>query len=48
MQTRPVDEEQQKRNMQDPEIQALVNVLKSDEMKDWITEKYEGSVLPVA
>ena len=30
------------------EIQALVNVLKSDEMKDWITEKYEGSVLPVA
>ena len=30
------------------EIQALVNVLKSDEMKTWITEKYEGSVLPVA
>lgn len=30
------------------EIQALVNVLKSDEMKAWITEKYEGSVLPVA
>lgn len=30
------------------DIQALVNVLKSDEMKTWITEKYAGSVLPVA
>ena len=30
------------------EIQALVNVLKSDEMKDWLTEKYAGSVLPLA
>lgn len=31
-----------------PEIQALVKVLKSDEMKAWITEKYQGSVLPTA
>lgn len=31
-----------------PGIQALVEVLKSDEMKQWITDKYEGSVLPVA
>lgn len=29
-----------------PEIQALVEVLKSDKMKTWITEKYQGSVLP--
>ena len=30
-----------------PEIQKLVEVLKSDEMKQWITDKYQGSVLPV-
>lgn len=30
-----------------PEIEKLVEVLKSDEMKQWITEKYQGSVLPV-
>ena len=30
-----------------PEIQALVETLKSDDMKAWITEKYQGSVLPV-
>jgi D-methionine transport system substrate-binding protein len=29
------------------DIQALVKVLKSDAMKEWITEKYQGSVLPV-
>lgn len=29
-----------------PEIKALVEVLKSDEMKAWITEQYQGSVLP--
>ena len=29
-------------------VKALVEVLKSDEMKQWITDKYEGSVLPVA
>ncbi len=29
-----------------PEIQTLIEVLKSDEMKDWITENYQGSVLP--
>lgn len=31
-----------------PEITALVEVLKSDEVKSFIEEKYEGSVLPVA
>ena len=31
-----------------PEIEALVEVLKSDEVKRFIEEKYEGSVLPVA
>ena len=31
-----------------PEIEALVEVLKSDEVKSFIEEKYEGSVLPVA
>lgn len=31
-----------------PEIGALVEVLKSDEVKSFIEEKYEGSVLPVA
>lgn len=30
------------------EIKALVDVLKSEEMKTWITEKYQGSVLPTA
>lgn len=30
------------------DIQKLVSVLKSDEMKEWITSNYEGSVLPVA
>ncbi|MFR8664620.1 MAG: MetQ/NlpA family ABC transporter substrate-binding protein [Ruthenibacterium sp.] len=30
------------------DIQKLVSVLKSDEMKDWITSNYEGSVLPAA
>ncbi len=29
------------------ELQALVETLKSDDMKAWITEKYQGSVLPV-
>lgn len=29
-------------------VKALVEALKSDEMKQWITDKYEGSVLPVA
>ena len=29
-----------------PEIRALIEVLKSDEMKAWITEQYQGSVLP--
>ena len=29
------------------DIKALVDVLKSAEMKQWITEKYAGSVLPV-
>lgn len=29
-----------------PEIKALIEVLKSDEMKAWITENYQGSVLP--
>ena len=29
-----------------PEIQALIEVLKSDGMKAWITENYQGSVLP--
>ena len=29
-----------------PEIQALIEVLKSDAMKTWITENYQGSVLP--
>ena len=29
-------------------VKALVEVLKSDEMKPWITDKYQGSVLPVA
>ena len=29
-----------------PEIQALIEVLKSDGMKTWITENYQGSVLP--
>lgn len=29
-------------------VKALVEVLKSDEMKQWISDKYEGSVLPVA
>lgn len=29
-----------------PEIQALIEVLKSDEIKTWITENYQGSVLP--
>lgn len=29
-----------------PEIQALVEVLKSEEMRAWITENYQGSVLP--
>lgn len=29
-------------------VKALVEVLKSDEMKQWITDKYQGSVLPVA
>lgn len=29
-----------------PEIQTLIEVLKSDEMKAWITENYQGSVLP--
>ena len=28
------------------DIQTLVNVLKSDEMKEWIASNYEGSVLP--
>lgn len=31
-----------------PEIVALVEALKSDEVKSFIEEKYEGSVLPVA
>lgn len=31
-----------------PEIETLVEVLKSDEVKSFIEEKYEGSVLPVA
>ncbi len=30
------------------DIQKLVSVLKSDEMKEWITSNYEGSVLPAA
>lgn len=30
----------------DPGIQALVNVLKSDEIKKFINEKYNGAVLP--
>lgn len=29
-----------------PEIQALIEVLKSDGIKTWITENYQGSVLP--
>lgn len=29
-----------------PEIRALIEVLKSDGMKAWITEQYQGSVLP--
>lgn len=29
-----------------PEIETLVRVLKSDEMKEWITSNYQGSVLP--
>lgn len=29
------------------DIQTLVNVLKSDEMKEWIASNYEGSVLPL-
>lgn len=29
-----------------PEIKALIEVLKSDDMKAWITENYQGSVLP--
>lgn len=35
-----------KENQEDEKVQALVKVLKSDEMKNWITEKYQGSVLP--
>ena len=27
-------------------IQALVDVLKSDEIKDFINEKYDGAVIP--
>ena len=30
-----------------PELQKLVEVLKSDEIKDFIVEKYQGSVLPI-
>ena len=30
-----------------PEIQSLVEVLKSDEIKAFIEEKYQGSVVPV-
>ena len=28
-------------------IQALVDVLKSDEIKDFINEKYDGAVIPL-
>lgn len=31
-----------------PAIQALVQVLKSDETKKWITDKYKGAVVPAA
>ncbi len=31
-----------------PELKALVEVLQSKEVADWITEKYQGSVLPAA
>jgi D-methionine transport system substrate-binding protein len=33
-------------NEVDPKIQALVEVLKSDEIKEFINEKYEGAVVP--
>jgi D-methionine transport system substrate-binding protein len=33
-------------NEDDPKIQALVEVLKSDEIKEFINEKYEGAVVP--
>ena len=29
-----------------PEIQALIKVLHSDEIKQFITEKYKGAVVP--
>ena len=29
-----------------PEIQALIKVLKSKEVKDFITDKYKGAVVP--
>ena len=33
-------------NEDDPKIQALVEVLKSDEIKEFINEQYEGAVVP--
>lgn len=43
MQTRPVDEEQQKRNMQDPEIQALVNDATMQQALKELSENPKGS-----
>ena len=33
-------------NEESEKIQALVDVLKSDEIKDFINEKYDGAVIP--
>ena len=43
MQTMPVDEEQQKRNMQDPEIQALVNDATMQQALKELSENPKGS-----
>lgn len=34
-------------NEDSEKIQALVDVLKSDEIKDFINEKYDGAVIPL-
>ena len=31
----------------DPNIQKLVNVLLSDDVQQWIKQKYNGAVIPV-
>ena len=35
-------------NENSDKIKALVDVLKSDEIKDFINEKYDGAVIPVS